>query len=123
MEKLFRFSRCTLAFVLSNSISVNNRCQHEVVSNQDFKSNIIIMKDSLLRFGVVADKKCTFCSSNDETIIHVFCFCNYSNEVCSKFEFWIFRNTGERIKINTGERIKINCLEFAVALIMHSTVF
>ena len=63
------------------------------------------MKDSLLRFGVVADKKCTFCNNSDETIIHVFCFCNYSNEVWSKLEFWIFRNTGERIKLTNQNKL------------------
>ena len=46
---------------------------------------MINMKDTLLRIGVVADKKCTFCNSNDETIINFLCFCDYSKEVWSKF--------------------------------------
>ena len=89
---------CQIPF--QSTIDINMRWFQIKILNR-----ILYMKDSLLRFGVVTDKKCTFCSSNDETIIHVFCFCNYSNEVWSKLEFWIFRNTGERIKLTNQNKL------------------
>ena len=91
-------SYCQIPF--QSTIDINMRWFQIKILNR-----ILYMKDSLLRFGVVADKKCTFCSNNDETIIHVFCFCNYSNEVWSKLEFWIFRNTGERIKFTNQNKL------------------
>ena len=91
-------SYCQIPF--QSTIDINMRWFQIKILNR-----ILYMKDSLLRFGVVADKKCTFCSNNDETIIHVFCFCNYSNEVWSKLEFWIFRNTGERIKLTNQNKL------------------
>ena len=62
-----------------------------------FLNKILYMKDSLLKFGIVANMKCTFCIDNDETIIHIFCLCIHSNVIWSRIEAWIFQNTREVI--------------------------
>ena len=59
MEKFFRFSRCTWGsycqISFKSTIDINMRWFQIKILNR-----ILYMKDSLLRFGVVADKKCTF---------------------------------------------------------------
>ena len=55
-------------------------------------NRILYMKDALLRFKLVTDNLCTFCNNSEETIIHIFCSCIYSNEIWSKLEAWLSRN-------------------------------
>ena len=79
-------------------------------------NRILYMKDALLRFGVVANKKCTFCNNNDETLLHVFCSCNCSNEIWLKFEYWIFRYTGKRITLTNQNKLFGFCGSSNIAL-------
>ena len=55
-------------------------------------NRILYMKDALLRFKLVTDNLCTFCNNSEETIMHIFCSCIYSNEIWSKLELWLSRN-------------------------------
>ena len=68
-------------------------------------NRILYMKDALYKFGFVTDKKCTFCNNSEETILHVFCLCHYSNVIWSKLESWILDNTGQKIILSNQNKL------------------
>ena len=90
-------SYCLIPF---QSIDTNMRWFQIKILNR-----ILYMRDALFKFGVVTDKKCTFCNISEETIIHVFCYCPYSNIIWSKFEYWVLHNTGEKVILTNQNKL------------------
>ena len=53
-------------------------------------NRILYMTDSPMKFQIVENEQCAFCNNYEETIMHVFCYCPYSNVIWAKLEKWVF---------------------------------
>ena len=91
-------SYCVIPF--QSTLDTNMRWFQIKVLNR-----ILYMKDALYRFGMVTDTTCTFCKNSEESILHVYCFCQYSNVIWSKLERLIQDSTGEKITLSNQNKL------------------
>lgn len=92
------YSYCLIPF--KSTIDINMRWFQFKILNR-----ILYMKDSLLKFQLVVDKQCTFCKNSEETIIHIFCYCPYSNVIWSKLEEWLFSKINIKVKLTNQNKL------------------
>jgi len=68
-------------------------------------TRILGTKYKLHKLNITQNPLCPFCSANDETIMHLFCQCPFSNGLWHSAEQWIFNRT--RLQITFDDKTKI----------------
>ena len=66
---------------------------------------ILYMKDFLFKLKITHDNCCTFCKKEEESLIHVFCKCEYISRIWLSFERWIEDKTGEHIVLTDQHKL------------------
>ena len=53
-------------------------------------NNILSLNDKLHKINIVNNPRCTFCNTENETIVHFFCYCEKkTRELWSEFTKWL----------------------------------
>ena len=52
-------------------------------------NNILFLNDKLHKMNIVNNPRCTFCDTENETIVHFFCYCEKTRELWNEFTKWL----------------------------------
>lgn len=101
---------CPTQFCISNKI----REIHFKILHNIYPCNALIS-----RFAEV-DEKCTFCSDEPETILHLFCICSTSSVIWRDMEKFIYSKTKQHITIRPIDIIsKFSHSDKAISFILN----